>query len=66
MRTVAVMTGCNSGLHSSRGFRLPDGNLEKGRQAFLGLQCHTCHRVAGEDLPLPGPYPELSPSSTFQ
>jgi len=35
----------------SRGFSLPEGDTEKGKQAFLELQCHRCHTVAGEVLP---------------
>lgn len=29
------------------------GDPEKGRQAFVALQCHTCHEVSGGDLPAP-------------
>lgn len=35
-------------------FRLPSGDAEKGKAAFLKLQCHACHRVEGVDLPPPG------------
>jgi mono/diheme cytochrome c family protein len=35
-------------------FRLPSGDAEKGEAAFLKLQCHACHQVAGVDLPAPG------------
>jgi mono/diheme cytochrome c family protein len=35
-------------------FRLPSGDAEKGKAAFLKLQCHACHQVAGADLPAPG------------
>lgn len=38
---------------SARGFRLPDGNIEKGRQAFLALKCNACHRVDGVEMPPP-------------
>jgi mono/diheme cytochrome c family protein len=45
--TVAL-TAC--GLNdpkSARGFRLPDGNMEAGKQAFLDLGCSSCHSVEG-------------------
>lgn len=35
----------------ARGFALPKGDAEKGKQAFIELNCHTCHTVAGETLP---------------
>lgn len=36
---------------SSAGFRLPDGNIEKGLAAFVELKCHACHTVVGAKLP---------------
>lgn len=46
--------GCESGSHSSSGFRLPsDGNIERGKAAFVALRCAACHEVAGGDLPQP-------------
>ena len=41
---------------SARGFRLPDGNIDKGREAFLALKCNACHTVAGENFPAPGQF----------
>jgi L-cysteine S-thiosulfotransferase len=38
---------------SSAGFRLPDGDVERGKAAFLELKCHTCHTVDGTDIPTP-------------
>lgn len=48
-----TLCGCDSGPHSSAGFRLPDGNVERGKTAFVAYGCHTCHEVAGSDLPRP-------------
>lgn len=54
-----VLTSC-SGRHSPAGFRLPEnGDVERGRTAFVELQCHTCHRVVGEDLPAPTVEPAI-------
>lgn len=36
-----------------RGFRLPDGDPERGKTAFVALDCHQCHRVVGVTLPEP-------------
>ncbi len=40
-------------MKSSRGFRLPDGDALKGKQAFVALKCNTCHSVDGVELPPP-------------
>lgn len=50
---VLVITGCDSGPKGAKGFRLPDGNAEKGKAAFVKLNCHTCHSVQGTELPPP-------------
>lgn len=51
---LVVLASCNSGRHSPVGFRLPEsGDIDRGRVAFVELQCHTCHRVIGEDFPAP-------------
>ena len=51
---LAGLSGCFNNPKSSRGFRLPDGDAEKGKQAFLALKCNTCHKVEGvADLPPP-------------
>lgn len=47
---VLAMAGCAS-RQSSSGFRLPDGDPDAGQQAFVTLQCNTCHRVSGTNLP---------------
>ena len=53
---------------SEQGFRLPDGDAQAGREAFLYMQCHQCHTIDGEDFPgIPGqapPYIELGGSVT--
>jgi len=49
-----VMAACDSGRHSSAGFRLPsDGDIQRGKVAFVELECAKCHQVAGADLPKP-------------
>jgi hypothetical protein len=40
---------------SSRGFELPDGDPERGREAFVALRCYSCHEVAGLEDELPRP-----------
>jgi L-cysteine S-thiosulfotransferase len=48
-----LMTACDAGPKSSMGFRLPDGDIEKGKAAFVELKCNFCHTVAGVELPSP-------------
>jgi hypothetical protein len=48
-----VLVGCTQGQRPGQAFRLPDGDVEKGKAAFVSLKCHTCHPVAGVDLPDP-------------
>jgi len=42
---VMVCLGCEVGAKSGAGLRLPNGDIEKGRQAFEELGCVECHRV---------------------
>lgn len=51
---LALMTAC-SDWKSASGFCLPDGGINAGREAFIRLNCHQCHTVAGEKLPGPDP-----------
>ena len=47
---IMFATGC--GRKSAIGFHLPDGDVEKGKAAFVALKCYSCHTVAGvETLP---------------
>ena len=48
---AALLAACSPAPESARGFRLPDGDPVAGKQAFLDLQCHACHKLPGEELP---------------
>jgi mono/diheme cytochrome c family protein len=43
---------------SQVGFSLPAGDAEHGREAFVYLQCHSCHTISGVELPLEPHAPE--------
>jgi sulfur-oxidizing protein SoxX len=43
--------GCQPKPESGSGFRLPDGDPEAGRQAFLAMQCNACHQIEGIEMP---------------
>ncbi len=62
--SLFALSACDSGTRmSEKGFRLPDGDAQAGREAFLYMQCNQCHTIKGEELPaIPGqepPYVEL-------
>ena len=64
LASLVALGACDrDAMMSSKGFRLPDGDAVVGREAFLYMQCHQCHTIDGEELPLiPGqemPYVEL-------
>lgn len=50
---LGALASCGPPEKSASGFRLPDGNIEKGQKAFLDLKCNACHRVTGLDLEAP-------------
>lgn len=53
---LAALPACDAGPKSPQGFRLPDGDAEKGKQAFLDLKCNICHKVEGVELPPPNAF----------
>ena len=57
--TALLGTGCSEKLDSASRFRLPRGDAEYGRAAFIALDCTSCHTVTGiTDLPKPTVAPE--------
>ncbi|HUK19485.1 MAG TPA: cytochrome c [Bryobacteraceae bacterium] len=54
-----LLGGCEPGPHSSSGFRLPEGNAQRGKAAFVAYGCHSCHQVSGVDLPKPTVQPPV-------
>jgi hypothetical protein len=56
--TLLLAAGCERDMMSERGFALPEGDPEAGKQAFLYMQCNQCHTIAGVDIP---PVPDYTP-----
>lgn len=51
---------CNEGRYSSSGFHLPqNGDVERGKVAFVELGCNACHKVSGVELPGPAITPGI-------
>jgi hypothetical protein len=44
---LSGIVSCGDAAKSARGFRLPDGDIDKGREAFVALGCRRCHSVKG-------------------
>lgn len=42
---IFILFACDQGVHSPRGFSLPDGNPEQGKLVFLKHQCLACHSI---------------------
>lgn len=61
---LAALSACDREARmSEKGFRLPQGDAQAGRETFIDMRCHQCHTIAGEELPvipaLDPPYVEL-------
>ena len=57
---LAAGAACQSTRTSTDAFHLlADGNIDRGRAAFTDLGCHSCHEVAGVDLPRPTVQPPV-------
>lgn len=47
----ATTTGCRD--RTSTRFEMPAGDAQRGKAAFVALECYACHRVSGVELPAP-------------
>src|SRR5262245_3496218 len=50
---ITLLIAACSNPKSGAGLRLPDGDVERGKAAFLELKCNTCHTVAKTEIPSP-------------
>jgi len=44
---LVILTSCENGAKSPRGFSLPAGDAEAGKVVFMKYECLTCHTVKG-------------------
>lgn len=53
--TIAVIgiAGCDAAMVSSQQLVLPEGDAQRGQQAFVDLECTACHTVSGIELDAP-------------
>ena len=62
-----LLAACNMGVHSPAGFRLPEnGDVARGKQAFIDLKCTACHTVDGVELPPPTVEPVIPLGGTLR
>ena len=50
---LVLVASCDMATQSPQGFVLPEGNAEKGQEAFVSLGCTACHTVKDLDLTAP-------------
>jgi L-cysteine S-thiosulfotransferase len=50
-----VLAGCGPSPDSALGFRLPDGDADRGLAAYIELRCYACHVIDGLELDERGP-----------
>lgn len=51
---LTLLAGCDVSPKSGKGFVFPEGDIARGRKAFVEMKCYECHRVDGvADLPVP-------------
>ena len=48
---TCLITACAPDKQSGTGLYLPEGNIDRGNQAFIDLGCNWCHTVKGVELP---------------
>lgn len=54
LSVIFILGACQPKSDSPKGFSLPEGDIAKGKEAYLKLECHRCHRISGlNDLPSP-------------
>jgi len=56
---IFAIAACQPKPESPKGFALPEGDVVKGKIAFIELQCHRCHEISGVELPKPPEGPRI-------
>jgi mono/diheme cytochrome c family protein len=56
---LLLTSACTTGRKSSSGFRLPAGDAERGKVAFVKYECNSCHEVTGTDIAKPTAVPTV-------
>ena len=52
---IAALGGCSKGPEPVKGFILPEGDIERGKEVFASTGCRYCHNIKDEEFgPLDG------------
>lgn len=51
--SIAGLTACEGSVVPKQEIALPDGDIERGQEAFIALECTACHTIRDMDLPAP-------------
>jgi sulfur-oxidizing protein SoxX len=55
LSTIGILTillsACSKDGEPVKGFVLPEGNIERGKQVFASVGCRSCHIVTNEEFP---------------
>jgi hypothetical protein len=46
---LSMSAGCATAPKSGKGFTLPQGNAQTGKEIFVDMQCNACHKLSGVD-----------------
>ena len=58
---LSLAAGCATSPKSGKGFTLPQGNAQAGKEIFIKQQCNACHQVDGIDqIAAEGGKPQMS------
>ena len=58
---LSLTSGCATPPKSGKGFTLPEGDAQQGKENYVDLQCNACHTINGIDqIAAAGQEPELS------
>ena len=58
---LLLLAACTEDPKSPAGFRLPDGDVARGKGVFVARGCIACHLVPGMDFPPPHPPGGITP-----
>lgn len=48
---LLALSACSPDAKPVKGFVLPPGDAEQGRQVFVDFNCHACHTIPGVEFP---------------
>lgn len=53
LTSLFLLSACNDGPNSPKGFSLPQGDAERGKTVFMTTGCLSCHAIEGIESDIP-------------